>query len=138
MIKVENWDAFGEVKLADGRYVDPRTGKASRKTYVRTTYGSGTESWAAAEISAEELAELAGLYVQHLAAEAEAKKAAEEERRAKQAAKEASPEYQAKRKEAIASVRRFFTAAQVADAEIPSYITMQDDEQDICIYLFGE
>lgn len=132
MIKVKIWsDMYGDVVLEDGRRVSPKTGKACRPDYVRTTYGSGVETWKDAEITAEELAELSALYVQHLADEA-----AEKERLAKE--EEASPEYQAKRKEAIASVRRFFSAKHVPDDKIPNYIDMSFDKDDIVIALFGE
>lgn len=139
MIEVKIWsDLYGDVVLADGRRVSPKTGKACRPDYVRTTYGSGVEAWKDAEITAEELAELSALYVQHLADEAAEKEAAERERLAKEAEAEASPEYQAKRKEAIASVRRFFSAKHVPDDKIPDYIDMSFDKDDIVIALFGE
>lgn len=36
-MKILRIDLDGDIVLDDGRYVNPRTGKASRKDYVRTT-----------------------------------------------------------------------------------------------------
>lgn len=128
----------GDVMLDDGRYVNPRTGKASRKDYVRTTFGSGVETWKDADISAEELAELVTLYVTFKEEEAAKVKAAQSARKAEREAYLRSPEHQAKRAEAVRSVRRFFSAQQVPDDKIPSYIDDSYDKGEIAIALFGE
>lgn len=137
-MRITGIDICGDVMLDDGRYVNPRTGKASRKDYVRTTYGSGVETWKDAEITAEEQAELAKLYVAFKEEEAAKAKAEEAARKAEREAYLRSPERLAKRAEAIRSVRRFFTAKQVPDDMIPDRITMSYDKFDIEVAIWPE
>lgn len=140
-MRITGIDIDGDVMLDDGRYVNPQTGKASRKDYVRTTFGSGVsgvETWKDAEITAEELAELAKLYVAYKEEEAAKDKAEEAARKAEREAYLRSPERLAKRAEAIRSVRRFFTAKQVPDDMIPDRITMSYDKFDIEVAIWPE
>ena len=137
-MKIVGIDLEGDVMLDDGRYVNPKTGKASRKDYVRTTFGSGVETWKDAEITDEELAELTILFIAFKNEEVAKAKAEEEARKAEQEAERRSPEYQAKREEAIRSVRRFYTAKQVPDDMIPNYVTMSYDKLDIDIAIWPE
>lgn len=137
-MKIIGIDLDGDVMLDDGRYVNPKTGNASRKDYIRTTFGSGVETWKDVEITAEELAELTTLYFAYKEEEVAKVKAEEESRKAEQEAKRRSPEYQAKMADAIRSVRRFYTAKQVPDDMIPNYITMSYDKWDIDIAIWPE
>lgn len=137
-MKIVGIDLEGDVMLDDGRYVNPKTGKASRKDYVRTTFGSGVETWKDAEITDEELAELTILFIAFKNEEDAKAKAEEEARKAEQEAERRSPEYLAKRAEAIRSVRRFYTAKQVPDDMIPNYVTMSYDKVDIDIAIWPE
>lgn len=141
-MEVVNWsDLDGDVVLSDGRRVSKNTGKAYRRVRRPHGYNCAVHSfddWDDAPISAEELAELSALYVAHLEDEAAKKQAAEEARLKARAAEEASPEYQARRREAIASVRRFFTAKQIPDEMVPDFIDMSYDKDDISINVWGE